>query len=203
MLGIVRGGKGGKAFVRISLVDESYRDAFYPRFRSVAESVGWTAQKGRPLAVRCLLRKDRPEAEVASSPSANPYSVLSGGPDDEAAAAAPPSPWPFPDLPRLSLGKRKKRKLYNGSSTNFLRFGSINLNGCGGTKPVELQGRIVALGLDVVAVQEAHLFGSASFPLILGYTWFGKNGERNSVKGHAEGAWASSCAITSQRTSKR
>ena len=36
VLGIVRGGKGSKAFVRISLADESYRDAFYPLFRRVA-----------------------------------------------------------------------------------------------------------------------------------------------------------------------
>lgn len=192
VLGIVRGGKGSKAFVRISLADESYRDAFYPLFRRVAESVGWTARTGRPLAVRCFLRKGRPEAEVAPCSSANPYGVLPGGseevvPDGEAAAAAPPDPIPPPFPLRPSMGKRKRRKLYNGSSTNLLRLGSLNLNGCGGTKTVELQDRIVALGLDVVAVQETHLSGSAPFPSILGYTWFGKNGERNSAKGHAEG----------------
>lgn len=196
VLGIERAGdRERKTFTRIIFSDTKFRDAFFPNFTALAKSLGWVARKGRPLSERRLLRqyaKGRPAPE-GFQPSENLYSPLqkvqdpplSSVPQSHLDDLVVPAPH-FSTVP-AAAGRKRRRRLYNGSKLNALRLGSINLNGCRSTKAQELALRAEALHLDILAVQETHLFGSATFPSPYGFVWYGKNGERNKENGHAEG----------------
>jgi hypothetical protein len=182
VLGIERGGaRNTGKYTKIVFASQDYRDKVFQRVKGAFATYDWKATKGMPFIQRALRRQER-AAAVSSLKSQVGDSVAS--PDSSSASA---------DSPLLANAKRRSRKGRPRSailarSLNALRLGSININGCGGSKPVELRQRCLALRLDVVAVSETHLYGDYSFPRVPGYCWFGRNAAPPSgSSGHASG----------------